>query len=85
MKEQVITFKVDSELQEILSRIPNKSEFIRNSILEAVGNKCPLCGGSGIMSESQKHHWEEFLKHHSIEKCDKCDQIHITCEYEGEK
>jgi len=82
MKEQTITFKVNKELQEILNRIPNKSEFIREAILEAVGNKCPLCGGSGVLHESQKKHWDEFLEHHSIEKCEACDQIHIRCEYE---
>jgi hypothetical protein len=82
MKEQVISFKVDKDLQEVLNRIPNKSEFIRASILEALGNKCPLCGGNGILSESQKQHWAHFLKHHSLEKCDECNQIHIRCDYE---
>ncbi|MBI9106248.1 MAG: CopG family transcriptional regulator [Spirochaetales bacterium] len=82
MKEQVITFKVDRDLQEALSLIPNKSEFIRNSILESLGNKCPLCSGSGILSEAQKLHLEKFMKHHHVEKCTECDQIHIRCEYE---
>ncbi|HAK46572.1 MAG TPA: hypothetical protein DCO79_11730 [Spirochaeta sp.] len=84
MKEQVITFKVGRDLQEVLNRIPNKSEFIRNSILESLGNKCPLCGGTGILNESQKHHWNHFLEHHSIEKCNDCDQIHIKCDFETE-
>jgi Ribonuclease G/E len=84
MKEQVITFKVDKDLQEALSLIPNKSEFIRNSILESLGNKCPLCGGSGILNESQKSHFEDFLKHHSLEKCSSCNQVHILCEFEEE-
>lgn len=82
MKEQVITFKVDKALQETLNKIPNKSEFIRNSILEALGNKCPLCGGSGILSEPQKGHWNAFLKHHSLETCKECNQVHIVCKYE---
>lgn len=82
MKEQVITFKVSKELQEALNRIPNKSEFIRASILEALGNKCPLCGGTGILSEAQRMHWDHFMEHHRLEKCDKCDQVHIKCEYE---
>ena len=82
MKEQVITFKVDKNLQEALDMIPNKSEFIRNSILEALGNKCPLCGGTGKLSEAQKLHWNEFMKHHSLEKCGKCDEVHIKCEFE---
>ena len=82
MKEQIVTFKVDKALQEVLNRIPNKSEFIRASILEALGNKCPLCGGAGILNEAQKQHWSDFLKHHSIEKCETCNQVHISCEYE---
>lgn len=82
MKEQVISFKVDKDLQEVLNRIPNKSEFIRASILEALGNKCPLCGGNGILSESQKKHWSVFLKHHTLEKCENCNQVHLRCEYE---
>lgn len=82
MKEQVITFKVDKSLQETLNRIPNKSEFIRNSILEALGNKCPLCGGTGILNESQKQHWEHFMEHHTLETCSECNQVHIKCEFE---
>ncbi len=84
MKEQVINFKVDKDLQEALSLIPNKSEFIRNSIRESLGNKCPLCGGSGILNESQKSHLDEFMKHHHLEKCGECDQVHIRCEHEQE-
>lgn len=83
MKEQVITFKVDKKLQDALNMVPNKSEFIRNSILEALGNKCPLCGGSGILSEAQKVHMNEFLRHHKIEKCSECNQILFRCDYEG--
>ena len=85
MKEQVITFKVDRQLQQALNLVPNKSEFIRNSILEALGNRCPLCGGTGILSEAQKVHLDEFLEHHSLEKCTECNQVMIKCEYEGDE
>jgi hypothetical protein len=82
MKEQVITFKVDRELQKALDRVPNKSEFIRNAILESLGNRCPLCSGTGILNEQQKKHWDSFMEHHSIEECSECRQVHIKCEYE---
>ena len=82
MKEQVVTFKVSKDLQEALNKIPNKSEFIRTAILEALGNKCPLCGGTGIMSESQRKHWDSFMEHHSLETCTDCDEIHIKCNLE---
>ena len=41
MKEQVISFKVDEELFKLLNRIPNKSEFIRNSILRSLDKHLP--------------------------------------------
>ncbi len=82
MKEQVVTFKADPELVKALNSIPNKSEFIRNSIREALGNKCPLCNGSGTLSEMQKQHWDDFMTHHKLEECNECHQVHIKCELE---
>ena len=80
MKEQIITFKVDEELFRLLNKIPNKSEFIRNSILKAVDNLCPLCNGTGILNMCQKTHWTEFKDHHNLAKCDDCKSVHLTCE-----
>lgn len=81
-KQDVITFKVDDALMEILKNIPNRSEFIRHALLQALDNVCPLCQGSGIFSPSQKRHWEDFLKGHSLKKCNKCDEVYISCDKE---
>ena len=47
MKNSVITFKADEEMTEALERIPNKSEFIRAAVANALQENCPLCGGTG--------------------------------------
>jgi len=83
-KEKVITFKTDDELAEVLNRIPNKSEFIRNAIESALENKCPLCNGSGSLTSAQNKHLQNFLAHHAIEKCDDCDAVHFTCQTNDE-
>jgi uncharacterized protein with PIN domain len=80
MKEQIVTFKVDNELMTLLKRIPNKSEFIRQSILKALDNVCPLCNGTGILKETQKAHWEEFKVHHQIKKCEQCNELYLSCD-----
>ena len=36
--------KVESELAELLDKLPNKSAFIRNAIAAQLGVACPLCG-----------------------------------------
>jgi hypothetical protein len=79
MKEQVISFKVNEELYNELNKIPNKSEFIRNSILKAMDNLCPLCHGTGFLSKCQKEHWEEFSKDHTLQHCHVCSEPFIVC------
>ena len=41
-KEEVITFQVDEELAEALGGIRNRSDFIRQAVLTALGNTCPV-------------------------------------------
>jgi len=79
-KTEIITFKVDPIISDVLKDIPNKSEFIRNAITSALGATCPLCQGSGILTPSQKEHWDEFSAHHRVKKCKDCDQFHLTCD-----
>lgn len=83
-KQETITFKTDSELAKILSAMPNRSEFIRSAILDALENTCPLCQGSGFITPQQKKHWEAFLKHHHMEKCENCEALHIVCDNDEE-
>ena len=52
-KQGVITFKVDAELLEIMKDIPNRSAFIRQAVVNALGVICPICNGSGMLTPSQ--------------------------------
>ncbi len=79
-KGEVITFKVDESLARELDGIPNRSQFIRSAILNALENTCPLCRGVGILTPNQREHWNAFAEHHSIEECDVCHEFHITCD-----
>ncbi|MFA7348020.1 MAG: hypothetical protein WCZ86_09695 [Desulfurivibrionaceae bacterium] len=78
-KQETITFKADETLAEALHKVPNKSEFIRNAILNALENGCPLCQGTGILTSEQRTHWAKFLNTHSLQKCDACKAVHLVC------
>ncbi len=78
-EQQVISFKVDKSLWNALEGIPNRSEFIRNAILLALSNVCPLCGGTGLLTPGQKKHIEEFLKSHEVVVCNRCKHRHLSC------
>jgi hypothetical protein len=81
-KEEIITFKADEELLSALEGITNRSAFIRDAILQALENRCPLCRGTGILSPEQKRHWEEFSRSHHVEECGDCHAYHIVCDAE---
>lgn len=82
MKSEIVSFKVDGSLAEVIQRLPNKSEFIRQAILSALANTCPLCQGTGSLTPEQKRHWETFASHHVIEQCNDCQAVHIHCTLE---
>lgn len=84
-KQSIITFKADESLVEALAGVPNRSEFIRSSILAALENSCPLCLGTGILNPEQKTHWEKFATTHSLRECDDCHEWHLVCEREASK
>ncbi len=79
-KEEIITFKVDESLAEELKMIPNRSAFIRNALLQALENECPLCHGTGTLTPNQKKHWKEFAETHHIVECSDCRETYIRCE-----
>lgn len=79
-KTEIITFKADQSLVEALKSIENRSEFIRNALLAALENTCPLCSGSGILTPSQKKHWEAFSEGHSVKECGVCHEFHLVCD-----
>jgi hypothetical protein len=78
-KQQVITFKADAALADAISRLPNRSEFIRGAVLTALENTCPVCNGTGQLSPHQKEHWKEFMRDHLLEECSKCHEVHLVC------
>ncbi|NLJ80715.1 MAG: CopG family transcriptional regulator [Firmicutes bacterium] len=81
-KREIITFKVNEELNKAMEGIPNRSEFIRKAILAALDSTCPLCRGTGMLSADQLEHWQEFSENHSVKKCRDCHSFHIVCELE---
>ncbi len=78
-KTEIITFKVDQSLVAALKGVTNRSEFIRNALLTALENTCPLCSGTGILSPSQKKHWDKFSENHAVRECRDCHEIHLVC------
>ncbi|HUU26993.1 MAG TPA: ribbon-helix-helix domain-containing protein [archaeon] len=82
-KQEIITFKVDEPLLRKLQDLPNRSEFIRRAVLEALENVCPLCQGTGSLSPKQKEHWSRFSSDHYLEKCELCHEVHLVCENKG--
>jgi len=78
-KHEIITFKVDEDLLDALKKVPNRSEFIRHAIVEALGLTCPLCGGSGMLTPNQKSHWDEFTEDHAIKQCEECHENMLVC------
>ena len=79
-KTALISFKVERSIAELVDRLPNKSEFIRNAVLASLMNTCPLCQGKGVLTPEQKEHWERFAEHHRIERCAECDAVVVACD-----
>ncbi len=84
-KSALITFKVEPSLAELINRMPNRSEFIRRSLLASLANTCPLCQGTGVLTPHQREHWERFAESHSVKRCAKCHAVHLLCEAGGEE
>lgn len=79
---EVVTFKVQESLLEMLRGIPNRSEFIRTALLAALDNLCPLCRGTGMLTPEKKRHWTEFSRDHNAQDCGTCQQLTIMCQKE---
>ena len=82
-ESEVITFKADKDLLEAMKGITNRSAFIRQAVLAALDNTCPVCGGVGVLTPSQRNHWSEFSAHHHMEKCEACSEMHVVCDVEN--
>ena len=78
-KQSIVTFKVNEDFLAVIRDIPNRSEFIRAAILQALDNHCPLCGGTGVLTPNQKKHWETFALAHPLRECGDCHEVHLVC------
>jgi hypothetical protein len=78
-KQETITLKVDQALLNAMKGVTNRSRFIRDAILAALENVCPLCMGTGILSPKQREHWDEFRSGHAVAECPDCHERHLTC------
>ncbi|MBX3730501.1 MAG: CopG family transcriptional regulator [Candidatus Sumerlaeia bacterium] len=78
-KEEIITFKVDRTLAERMRVIENRSDFIRRAVLNALENTCPLCMGTGQLSETQRRLWGDFLEDHALEEVPDTHELHLVC------
>ena len=79
MPKEIITFKMDRDLSRKLVGIENRSQFIREAVLEALQNACPFCRGTGVLTPHKKKHWEKFALEHAERKCSKCKEMHYVC------
>ena len=84
-KPEIITFKADASLTKAMRGITNRSSFIRDAILAALENVCPLCRGTGVLTTSQRKHWAAFASDHTVAQCDQCHAFHLTCENNADK
>jgi hypothetical protein len=71
-KSKVVAFKAEEELAVFLSKLKNKSEFIRQAILAQFGVTCILCEGSGIMARGVGEHFKEVIKRNQHVQCRVC-------------
>jgi hypothetical protein len=71
-KSEVVAFKVEAELAEFLNKLPNKSAFIRSSIVAQMKMACPLCNGSGVVSRGVHNHFAPLIDQFSSRNCDNC-------------
>ena len=70
----VMTFKVEPELAEALRRMPNTSEFIREAVRDRIGHVCPMCLGTGRVTELQHLAASNLMTRHSPVQCTRCGQ-----------
>jgi hypothetical protein len=71
-KTTVVAFKVETELAELLNKLPNKSAFIRKAIAAQLGVACPLCLGRGVVPRGIHDHYAPLLHQLNSRSCDGC-------------
>ena len=80
-KTEVVAFKVEKELADLLNKLPNKSAFIRKAIEAQLGRACPLCNGKGVVPRGVHDHYLPLLKQLSARDCDGCgSELHLPAD-----
>ncbi len=74
-KDQVMAFKVDAKLAELLASVKNKSELIRDAVYAYLGHLCPLCEGKGTIPANRSHEIELLLKQLEFATCTGCHTV----------
>ena len=69
-KETVVSFRVDRHLAEALTKLPDRSAFIRRAILGAFYPVCPACQGRGVLPEPSSGAIQDFM----------ASKLPLTCE-----
>jgi hypothetical protein len=74
-KSEVVAFKVEKGLADLLNKLPNKSAFIRKAIMAQLSMACPLCNGAGSVSKGIHDHYGPLLARMSSRHCDGCGNV----------
>ena len=81
LKPEVVAFKVEKELADLLNKLPNKSAFIRKAIAAQLGVACPLCQGKGVVPRGVHDHYSPLLDKFAHRSCDGCgDELNLPRE-----
>ena len=72
LKTEVVAFKVEKKLADLLNKLPNKSAFIRKAIAAQMGMACPLCSGKGWVPSGLHDHFAPLLAKMNSRDCDGC-------------
>lgn len=72
LKDQIIAFKADSQLAQLLGSVKNKSDLIRDAVYMYLGHLCPLCEGKGTIPANRGHEIEMLLKQLEYAACSGC-------------
>ena len=81
-KPEIITFKADKSLLDAMKGIPNRSAFIRSAVLAALDSACPLCGGTGVLTPSQRERW--FTGQIAQQLCEELAGVGLTAKQRSE-
>jgi hypothetical protein len=71
-KVEVVAFKAEGELAELLNKLPNKSAFIRKAIVAQLGMACPLCNGVGVVPRGVHDHYAALMRQFNSRQCAGC-------------